>query len=486
MLSSSSLRRSSFTSRTRREFLKLTTAGVVSTATAETLSAWSPPAAAPKGPIEIRVTSAQRKFESVAPGAWRPYTPQASSEIIELNPQQKFQEILGFGAAFTDASCYLFSRLPVTSRAQLFHDFFHPSEMGLKVCRTCIGASDYSTELFSYDEGEPDPDLKRFSLDHDKPYVLPTLREARQVNPDLFLFSSPWSPPGWMKANGSMLGGSMRKKHFASCAQYFVKFLQSYAAEGVPIQAVTTQNEVDTDQDGRMPACLWGQEYEIEFVGKHLGPALQAVGLSTKIWLLDHNYNLWGRVICSFDDPEVRKHCSAVAWHGYAGDAAMMSKAHSVHPNVSMHWTEGGPDYTSSSYATDWPMWGGTFTDALENWCSSITAWNFILDEQGRPNIGPFPCGGLVTVDSKSADISQSGQYWALSHFARSIRSGAFRFASTAIAGELRHVAFRNPDGSNVLIITNHSVERPVTVRLSDVMATLALDPNSITTIKWT
>ena len=195
-------------------------------------------------------------------------------------------------------------------------------------------------------EGEPDPELRRFSIDHDKAYVLPSLRDARKVNPDLFLFSSPWSPPGWMKANKSMLGGCIQKRYFPSYAQHFVKFLQAYAAEGVPIQAVTSQNEVDTDQDGRMPACLWGQEYEIEFISKHLGPALEGTGLSTKIWLLDHNYNLWGRVICSLDDARVRQHCGSVAWHGYVGRADRISKVHAAHPDVSMHWTEGGPDYT--------------------------------------------------------------------------------------------------------------------------------------------
>ena len=124
-----------------------------------------------------------------------------------------------------------------------------------------------------------------------------------------------------MKAGGSMLGGSMRKHYFASYAQYFLKFLEAYAGEGVSIQAVTSQNEVDTDQDGRMPACLWGQEYEIEFVKDHLGPVLKANNIPTKIWLLDHNYNLWGRAICELDDPGVRKYANAVAWHGYVGGA---------------------------------------------------------------------------------------------------------------------------------------------------------------------
>ncbi len=306
------------TVRTRRDFLKLSATGLAAGTAAEALPAWGSPASPnpAAGEIAVHVTSGKRRFEAAPSVAWRSNSRPPSAEIITLNPEKKFQEILGFGAAFTDASCYMFNQLSPGARDQLFHELFHPSELGLNVCRTCIGASDYSTELYSFDEGDPDPDLNRFSIDHDRAYLLPSLRQAAKVNPELFLFSSPWSPPGWMKANGSMLGGSMRKKHFASYAQYFLKFLQAYAAEGVTIQAVTSQNEVDTDQDGRMPACLWGQEYEIEFVKRHLGPLLKANGIPAKIWLLDHNYNLWGRVICELDDPDVRKYTNAVAWHG--------------------------------------------------------------------------------------------------------------------------------------------------------------------------
>ena len=260
------------TESTRREFLKLSTAGLAAGAVAESMPAWASLGAANAGEIAVRVTDEKRRFESTASMAWRQGAGRPSSEIIVLNPEQEFQEILGFGAAFTDSACYMFSQLSSDSRVILFHELFHPSELGLSVCRTCIGASDYSTELYSFDEGEPDPDLKRFSIDHDRAYLVPALLQARQENPDLFLLSTPWSPPGWMKANGSMLGGCIRKRYYASYAQYFVKFLQAYQAEGVPIQAVTSQNEVDTDQDGRMPACLWGQEYEIEFVKEHLGP----------------------------------------------------------------------------------------------------------------------------------------------------------------------------------------------------------------------
>lgn len=470
----------------RRDFLKISSLGIAATATAD---AWSTPAAelqeSPKSDIAIWTTAGQGRFRRLPSVGWRAAGKPTAEQSITVDPKIHFQKILGFGAAFTDASCYLFSRLPEAQRADLFRELFHSDEMNLNVCRTCIGASDYSTSVYSFDEGDPDPDLQRFSIDHDKAYILPMLREARQQNHGLFLFSSPWSPPGWMKANGSMLGGSMRKRHFAPYAQYFLKFLQGYAAEGVDIDAVTPQNEVDTDQDGRMPACLWGQEYEIEFVGKHLGPLLRENGLKTKIWILDHNYNLWGRAICELDDESVREYSNAIAWHGYAGGANMMSKVHEVHPDCAMHWTEGGPDYTMPDYATDWVKWSTTFTEVLHNWCESITGWNLVLDENGRPNIGPFPCGGLVTLHSQSNEVSRSGQYHAMAHYSRVVRRGARRISSTSEAKSLHHVAFVNPDGQKVLVLTRPESATTALVRVGASEAEITLPGESVTTITW-
>jgi glucosylceramidase len=435
--------------------------------------------------ISVRVTSGDERFAAAPRATWRRAPGTAGNDQLRLNPSIKFQQILGFGGAFTDAACYTFNQLAPAAREQLFHELFHPSEMGLNTGRICVGSSDYSTKLYSYDDGEPDPDLTRFSIEHDREYILPVLRQARKANPDLFLFSTPWSPPGWMKFNNSMLGGSMRNHYFPVYAQYYFKFLQAYAAEGVPVQALTSQNEVDTDQDGKMPACLWGQEYEIQFVRDHLGPLLEKSGMQTKIWILDHNYNLWGRAMCSLEDERLRKYVNAVAWHGYYGTPDMMSKVHDAFPEAEMHWTEGGPDYTDPGYLTDWCKWGGTFSDALNNWCRSITAWNLALDEHGRPNIGPFPCGGVVTINSQTKEITRSGQYWAFAHYSRVIRRGARRFDSQSTAADLRHVALENPDGQQVLVVTNAGPARTIELRLANMAASVPLKANSVTTLAW-
>lgn len=443
-------------------------------------------------PARVRawMTSDLEKFREIPVGEWRALSETASESgsttRVTVDASQRFQSVLGFGGAFTDASCYLLSRMDAEQRRKLLNEFFGQDGLGLSMGRTCMGASDYSRTAYSYDDATaPDPELKHFSIAHDRSYILPVLREALSVQPELFLFSTPWSPPGWMKAGGSLLGGSMRKQYFAAYAQYFVKFLEGYKAEGVPIRAVTTQNEVDTDQDGRMPAALWGQEYEMGFIKGFLGPALRSANLDTKVWLLDHNYDLWGRALDMLSDPEVFKYVDGVAWHGYVGEPDAMTRVHNSFPTKNAYWTEGGPDYTAPDYATDWAKWAGTYAQILKNWARCIVAWNLVLDEKGRPNIGPFNCGGMVTLDSKTQKLSRSGQYWAFAHYAKMVRRGAQVIATSSDDAGVEHVAFANPDSGNVLVLTNVGDERRVECRFEGRVLPLTLARNSVLTVTW-
>ena len=446
------------------------------------LPLWGRAAAIP--PLRAWITSDDQRYKQIPVSGW-----QAPGSVpgVTVDPSRPFQTVLGFGAAFTDASCYLFSRMEAEPRRQLLEEFFGPAGLRLSLGRTCMGSSDYSRNAYSYDDTSvPDPELKHFSIEHDRAYILPVLREALGVQPDLFLFSTPWSPPGWMKAGGSLLGGSMRKQYFASYAQYFVKFLEGYEAAGVPIRAVTTQNEVDTDQDGRMPATLWGQEYETGFIKEFLGPALLAANLDTKIWLLDHNYDLWGRVMDMLSDPAVFRYVDGVAWHGYMGQPDAMTRVHDSFPTKNAYWTEGGPDYTAPDYTTDWTKWSGTYAQILKNWARCIVGWNLVLDENGRPNIGPFSCGGVVTLDSKTQKLTRSGQYWAFAHYSRTVQRGARVIATQAEqAAGIEHVAFANPDGGYVLVLTNTGDERAVECRFDGKALPLTLARNSVLTLQW-
>lgn len=472
----------------RREFLKATAASVACAALgSDEISASSVQGApAPKPEIEVFVTDASRRHQRGSSLRWSESRTSAAAASITIDPTAKGQPILGFGAALTDAACYVISQLPEGPRSGLLTELFSPREMGFSVCRICIGSSDYSRSVFSYDEGEPDPELTRFSIDHDREYILPTLRAAREANPDLFLLGSPWSPPGWMKDNNSMLGGTIRLRYLKNYANYIVKFLEAYREAGVEVNAVTPQNEVDTDQDSRMPACLFPQEIEVRYVGDMLGPAIQQASLSTKIWLLDHNYNLWGRAICELDDEKVSRVTKAIAWHGYLGQPEFVRKVAAAHPDAEMYWTEGGPDINDPAYLTDWSKWSRTFTGILRNGMRCIISWNVALDENGKPNIGPFPCGGVVTVHSQTGEIARSGQYWAFAHYSRHLHRNAVVIGSQSIPGTVDHIAAANPDGSYGVVLTNAAAApASIELRFGKYATTIDLPADSVVTLVW-
>ena len=235
-----------------------------------------------------------------------------------------------------------------------------------------------------------------------------------------------------------------------------------------------------------MPACLFPQEVEVKFVGQSLGPALEKAGLKTTIWLIDHNYNLWGRAIAMLDDPKVNRYSKAIAWHGYVGQPEWMQKVAAAHPEAEMYWTEGGPDITDPAYAVDWTKWSRTFTGILRNGTRCIIGWNLVLDENGKPNIGPFPCGGVVTVHSQTHEVTRSGQYRAFAHYSRAIRRQAVVIPSSGTIAGVDHVATGNPDGSYVLVLTHSGVEpRTVRVQVADQAAEVALPADSVTTLTW-
>ena len=470
----------------RREFLKSSAAMAALAAVGNDAKAFPiAEAPAPKPEIEVFVTDSARRHQRAPSTRWSEAAPSLPNAIVIDPGAKSSQPILGFGGALTDAACYVISQLPEPARDELLNDLFSPTEMAFSVCRICIGSSDYSRSVFSYDEGDPDVQLARFSIAHDRGYIIPTLRSARHVNPDLFLLASPWSPPGWMKDNNSMLGGTIRRQYMRTYADYIVKFLQAYQGEAVEINAVTPQNEVDTDQDSRMPACLFPQEAEVQYVGEMLGPAIEQASLRTKIWLIDHNYNLWGRAICELDDEKVSRVTKAIAWHGYLGQPEWVRKVAAAHPDAEMYWTEGGPDITDPAYLTNWSKWSRTFTGILRNGMRCIIAWNVALDENGKPNIGPFPCGGVVTVHSQSGKITRSGQYWAFSHYSRHLRRNAAVIASQGDISGVSHVAAANPDGSYVAVFTNAASSQDVEVRFGRYSTHVSLGPDSITTLSW-
>ena len=322
---------------------------------------------------------------------------------------------LGFGVAITGSSCYNLSLMDTQQRADLLNSLYGKDGLGFSFARLSIGSSDYSADIYTYDDVENDVALEHFSVERDDEYILPMIKEILSINPDLLLLASPWSPPGWMKSGGSVCGGYMREEYIDCYADYIVKFILAYKERGINIYALTPQNEPETDQQGKMPACIWTPDIEARYI-LALKKKLSAAGLDTKIWMYDHNFEGEKRVDWTLGEyPQLKDACDGIAFHYYGGSIEQTEYLKKKYPSLSLHFTEGGPRLYDN-YATDWCKWGIMMAKTLGSGYSSFTGWNLMLDEKGGPNVGPFFCGGLVTRNSSDGALSYSGQYKAFKH----------------------------------------------------------------------
>ena len=380
---------------------------------------------------------------------------------INIDPDTRYQTIDGFGASVTDSSAWLIQyELNAGQRDALMQSLFSPdSGIGISFVRVPMGASDFAVTPYTYDDmpsGQTDTDLSEFSIAHDETYIIPTLLEAQSLAGELKIVGSPWSPPAWMKNTDSLWGGSLQAGYYDEYAQYFVLFLQDYAAAGVPVYAVTPQNEPLNDTTA-MPAATMQTYQQSAFIGDHLGPALAAAGLDTKILAFDHNWEDYSYPTVVLNDAEAGSYAAGAAFHGYAGDASQQSLFHTYHPEAEIHFTE----ISGGEWATDFAdnlMWGACdiVIDATRNWSRSVTYWNIALDQNHGPRIGGCTnCRGAVTINTYTGNVTYEVEYYIIGHASKFVRPGAERIASDSIDGTLETVAFRNPDGSLVLIAAN-------------------------------
>lgn len=415
----------------------------------------------------------------------------AGSLRVDVTDETVHDGFQGFGVALTGSSCYLLRKMDEDKRKALLENVYGKDGLGLSVARLSVASSDYSAELYSYED-----ENGNFSIRKDEEYVLPVLRQVAESYPNVRFFAAPWSPPGRMKTGGSMCGGFMRDGFIEEYADYIVNFVRAYGEKGIPIWAITPQNEPETDQSGKMPACYWSPETEAKFAIA-LRKKADEKGLPFEIWLCDHNFVLWKRVLWQLNEfPELEKSVSSVAFHYYDGGADFIENIREKYPLLNFHFTEGGPRLYDN-YATDHCKWGIAMSQALNHGCKSFTGWNLLLDESGNPNIGPFFCGGLITEHSVSKELSYSGQYRAFQHFSPYIKRNA-EILRVSVKGEDRGLfqfpqhktpvvacAARNTDGSVVLEMINSDAneKRQTAVYYRGETIYFELLPNSVNTI---
>lgn len=431
--------------------------------------------------------------------ATRPVYPAADmSGALKLRETGRVvsRDFLGFGVAITGSSCYNLSIMEPSERRALLEDIYGKEGIGLSIGRLSIGASDYSAELYSYDDVENDLALEHFSIDRDRDYIIPMIREILEVNPDLMLYASPWSPPGWMKTSGSICGGYMRAEFIECYADYVVRFIDEYAKCGIKISALTPQNEPETQQHGQMPACIWHPDIEAAYISVLRRKLDESGHGDVRIWMYDYNFDNWLRVKWTLDNhPALSHECDGVAFHYYRGAIEQIRALRAAYPHLGMHFTEGGPRLYDN-YGTDWCKWGIMMSKTLNEGFSSFTGWNLMLDETGGPNIGPYFCGGLVTRDSRNGALSYSGQYKVFRHISKFMQKGArvleleitdnvscvFRFPKDD--HPLQASLIENPDGSRAYVLVNRdTAKRQVQFEADGRLWYAEMLPNTISTI---
>ena len=399
------------------------------------------------------------------------FTPDTNTgtPTIDVNDTQQFQQIDGFGAAITDSSAWLLSnKMSVSQRNAVMQNLFDtspsdPTSIGLSFIRLPMGASDFSVNgPYSYDDmpaGQTDPTLAHFSISHDTSYILPIVQQAYQINPSIKFAANPWSPPAWMKTNDSMIGsgngqqGTLIPSDYAPLAQYFVKFIQAYQAApyNIPIYAITPQNEplyVPPDYPG-MP---WAASDESNFIKNNLAPALASANLHPKILGYDHDWVNFSYAQTLLGDPTTNSDLAGISWHCYNGDPSAMTTVQNQYPNKEMYEMECATGISIVHLSTIQLL-----MQSIQNWARSVVLWNLALDPNHGPHTGGCTtCNGVVTIDQSTGNATYSNDYYLLGQFSKFVASGAHHIAaSIPTSGNITDVAFKNADGSEVVVANN-------------------------------
>ncbi|GAB1688530.1 ricin-type beta-trefoil lectin domain protein [Krasilnikovia sp. M28-CT-15] len=413
----------------------------------------------------------------------------AANQTITVNENATYQQFEGAGASITDTAAFDIrgsGALSPATQSDVMTKLFDPDAgIGVSALRNVIGSSDLAQNSYSYDT--TCCDLNDFSLNRDAD-IMALTKQARSLNPALFVMASPWSAPPWMKDNNAYSQGWLRAEYYGTYAQYFVKYIQGYQAQNIPIRYVTEQNEPGCCPG--YPSMQWNASGLAYFAKTNLLPALQNAGLDTRLLIGDWNFDTYDAWVAPLiNDSAIRSHPNfgGVAWHDYGGNPATESTVHGLFPGVNQYNTEhSGGTWVADQHAEDM----GDLVDYFRNWGRSWTKWSMAVDEaMGPHNGGCGTCTGLVTVhrnDARRGQVDYTVEYYTMGHLTKFVRPGAVRIDSTA-NGAVPNVAFRNADGSKALIAYN-TTGGPQTVKVNwgAQSFTYALPARTSATFTWT
>lgn len=409
---------------------------------------------------------------------------------LEVDETKTFQTMDGFGFALTGGSAQWLMRMDAPQRDAILRELFGrgKDDISASYLRVSIGASDLNDHVFSYDDlpdGATDTKLEKFDLGPDKADVIPVLRAILAINPHIQILGSPWSAPAWMKTNGKVKDGALKPEYYPVYAQYFVRYLQAMHAAGIPITAITVQNEPLNGKN--TPSLVMTAEEQKTFIRDHLGPAFEKANIKTKIILYDHNCDVPEYPLTTLDDPAAAKYVDGSGFHLYEGDISAMSKVHDRYPAKNLYFTEqmviDGPRQSELDVAEPVKR---VLIRASRNWSRNVLLWNLAADPKNEPHTndgGCTMCEGAITIDGNK--VQRNVAYYVIAHASKFVPSGSQRIASTTPEG-LANVAFRTPAGKIVLIVANDSEKaRSFRIQSHGATAEAQLLAGSVATYLW-
>jgi glucosylceramidase len=394
--------------------------------------------------------------------------PLETQVCVFVDPTHSFQTLLGIGGAITDASAETFAKMPAAVQNQLLTAYYDKvNGIGYTLARTSIHSSDFSSASYTY-VSDGDKELKTFNIDHDRQFRIPLIKKAtKTAGGKLTIFVSPWSPPAWMKDNNSMIqGGNLLPQFKQPWANYFVKFINAYQKEGIPIWGLTLQNEPMAKQTWE--SCHYSAEDERDFIKTYLGPTLLKNGMADKKLIAwDHNRDLIYQTASTIlNDKEAAKFVWGIGYHWYetwTGSAMMfdnVKKVAETFPDKKLMFTEGCVDRFDAARINEWGLgevYGHSMVNDFNNGTVGWTDWNILVDEKGGPNhVGNF-CFAPVIGDTRTGELTFTSSFYYIGHFSKFIKPGAKRIISSSNRDMLETTAFKNTDGKIAVVVMNRT-----------------------------
>lgn len=410
--------------------------------------------------------------------------------VINIYPDITYQEIYGFGGAFTEASGVNLSKLSEKNQKEIVEAYFGSNGIHYTLGRTHINSCDFALGNYAYVEDEKDTELKTFNRDRDREYIVPFIKAAQKVSGGNIKFlASPWSPPSYMKTNGEMNhGGSLKKEYQKTWALYIATYIKDCKKDGIEIEMLTVQNEPEATQT--WDSCRYSAKDEMEFVRDYLGPTLQEEGLGqVKIYVWDHNKEIvFERAKEILKDPVAADYIAGVAFHWYTGDhfeAVQLVKEQ--YPQKKLLFTEGCVEYSrfmDSNEVYKAEMYAHDILGNLNAGMNGYMDWNLLLDHEGGPNHVNNYCAAPIMCNTNEDTYEKRLSFYYIGHFSKYILPGAKRIAATRYTDLLEVTAFINPSGEKVVVLLNKGEqELPFSLREYGIGVDMKIKPHSIMTL---